>query len=159
MKQGSKLVKSPHQGKENFVLESQLTSLFQTKLPPAQKGGGDGSFISFLVSHGTWWSLHLRQNSSPPTTTIYLTKMNIWTFCHNENIFVRRLSFMTNRNSIGFLSCLTSVKHDKFLIDKIIRFIHLKTFLKQFDSPSIVFQQIGTFICFLFRDNLLRQYQ
>jgi hypothetical protein len=52
MKQGSKMVKSLHQGKENFVLESQLTSLFQTKLPPAQKGGEIGPLSLFLSLMG-----------------------------------------------------------------------------------------------------------
>jgi hypothetical protein len=51
MKQGSRMVKSLHQGKENFVLESQLTSLFQTKLPPAQKGVGALSLFLSLMGH------------------------------------------------------------------------------------------------------------
>ncbi len=156
MKLGSKMAQSVHQRKEIFFLESHLASFLPNRLPPTH-----GVASSLLLAS------HDRSLMKPSSKAEQLITNNNHLFDKNEhldilsyeNIFVRRLSFMTNRNSIGFLSCSTSVKHDKFLIDKIIRFIHLKTFLKQFDSPSIVFQQIGTFICFLFRDNLLRQYQ
>ena len=155
MKLGSKMAQSVHQRKEIFFPESHLASFLPTRLPPTH---GVPSSL-FLASHDPWWSLLSKAEQLPTNNNHLFDKNEHLDILSYENIFVRRLSFMTNRNSIGFLSCLTSVKHDKFLIDKIIRFIHLKTFLKQFDSPSIVFQQIGTFICFLFRDNLLRQYQ
>ncbi len=67
----------------------------------------------------------------------------------NENIFVRRLSFMTNRNSIGFLSCSASVEHDKFLIDKILRFMRLKTFFKQFEGASAPSTLVLPVICLI----------
>jgi hypothetical protein len=59
------MVKSLHQGKENFVLESQLMSLFETKLPPAQKGGGWGLYI---FSYLSWDMMNPSQKAEQLTT-------------------------------------------------------------------------------------------